>query len=100
MLVPSLELLHALHALNKQNSKEWNIMKSWFSQSFNVQTGMMIDTDDKEQRAVFAGRCRELKENLFYFDNAGAILLESEKKATQVDAQDAMAMEEVAKVID
>jgi len=99
MLIPTDDVLNCIASLNKQNSREWNIYKNWFASSYMVQTAMMVDSDSTEQRTMFAGRCRELREILHYFDNAARIVKEKEDKgASEVEMP--LTFEEAAQTID
>jgi len=98
MLIPTEDILKALTNLNNTNAKDWELFKSWVSESFMTQTGMLIDLDDAHQTTIFTGRCRELKEMWHYLENARAILEQKpvdqpfENPALTVTEQEYLAM--------
>jgi len=74
MLIPNDEVLKSIVNLNKLGNKDWSTFSDWFYRSYLTQSIMLIDMDDPEGRAVFVGRCRELKEQTYYLQNAEEVL--------------------------
>lgn len=100
MLVPSEQIIQAIANLNASGSMDWRIFREWLSGSYMTQTVMLIDADDPHSAALFAGRCRELKELWHYIDNAQKIINAKPQEEPSVTNPEELTPEEASSLFD
>lgn len=98
MLVPNEVILKSINNLNNSGNEDWEVFKTWVSNTYFVETTMLIDAEEDRSAATFAGRCRELKELWHYLERAKDILNSQPPEEKQVVSE--LTPEEAASLFD